>query len=176
MAIEDRLFQRHAGKSILLDSNLLLVFLTGYFDEQLLGRFKRVSAYSIQDYRILVRLLRSFRVLMTTPHVLTEVGNLANHLPEDVRKEWNRSFGALLLAQDRFPYFLERWVPAGQLAVMTEFAAFGIADASLRLLASEALVVTEDFRLSGVLRQQGLPVLNFQDIRKLAEGMNFGRE
>jgi uncharacterized protein YacL len=59
---------------------------------------------------------------------------------------------------------------------MPEFAAFGIADASLRLLASEALVVTEDFRLSGVLRQQGLPVLNFQDIRKLAEGMNFGRE
>ena len=176
MLLEDRLFAQHVGKSVLLDANLLLVFLTGSFDEQLFGRFKRVSAYSVEDYRLLVRLLGFFRVLITTPHILTEVSSLANHLPDRLKPDWYRSFGALLVAQDRFPNFLERWVPAGQLAATPEFAAFGIADASVRAFATEALIVTEDFRLSGVLKKQGVSVLNFEDIRKLRRAIGFDPE
>lgn len=176
MIQEDRFFARHVGKRVLLDSNLLLVFLTGSFDEQLFGRFKRVSAYSIEDYRLLIRVLGYFRVLITTPHILTEVSNLANSLPERIKPDWHRSFGALLAAQDRFPNFLERWIPALQLAITPEFSAFGLTDAGVSALSAEALVVTEDYRLSGALRQRGLSVLNFEDLRKLSKAVGFDPE
>jgi uncharacterized protein YacL len=54
---------------------------------------------------------------------------------------------------------------------MPEFAAFGITDAALTKLASDALVVTDDHRLSGVLQSQGVPVLNFGDLRNLQQLM-----
>jgi uncharacterized protein YacL len=50
---------------------------------------------------------------------------------------------------------------------MPEFLAFGITDAALTKLSSEALVITEDYRLSGALKGQGTPVLNFGDMRKM---------
>jgi rRNA-processing protein FCF1 len=50
---------------------------------------------------------------------------------------------------------------------MPEFSAFGITDAALTNLTSDVLVVTEDYRLSGVLQSQGVPIVNFRDFRKM---------
>ena len=169
MILDEQLFARHAGKSVLLDSNLLLVFLAGSLDISLFGRFKRVSAYTLKDYELLVRLLSSFTILLTTPHILTEVSNLANSLPEWLKPDWHRNIATLIASQQETPGLRERWTPAAELAKMPEFAAFGITDAALTNLSSEALVVTEDYRLSGVLRSQGVPVLNFSDLRKLQQ-------
>jgi uncharacterized protein YacL len=52
---------------------------------------------------------------------------------------------------------------------MPEFKAFGITDAALTNLSLDALVVTEDYRLSGVLQSRGIHVLNFGDLRKLQQ-------
>jgi hypothetical protein len=167
MTAEERLFARHVGKSVLLDSNLLLVFLAGSFDSRLFGSFKRVSAYTLKDYELLVRLLSSFTILLTTPHILTEVSNLANSLPEQSKPDWHKYIATLLASQQDTPGLRERWTPAVELAQMPEFSAFGITDAALTKLAPDALVITEDYRLSGVLRSQGVHVLNFGDLRKL---------
>jgi hypothetical protein len=167
MILEEQLFAHHKGRSVLLDSNLLLVLLIGSFDPKLFDRFKRVSDYTTEDYDLLVRLLGSFRILLTTPHIFTEVSNLANSLPERVKLDWFQSFAALLGSQTNTPGLRERWMSAETLAAMPEFSAFGITDAALSTLASEALIITEDRRLSGRLKQQGTPVLNFGDLRKL---------
>jgi hypothetical protein len=105
--------------------------------------------------------------LLTTPHILTEVSNLANSLPTHKKVGWFSFYAALLETQQRKPGIRERWMPAADLAQMPEFAAFGITDAALARLSSEALVVTEDYRLSGALRSQGISVLNFRDLRNL---------
>ena len=167
MTLEEQLFAHHKGKSVLLDSNLLLVFLSGSLSPRLFGQFKRVSAYTLDDYELLVRLLGAFTTLLTTPHILTEVSNLANSLPEWLKADWNRNFAALIASQHDTPGLRERWTPASELAQLPEFLAFGISDAALTELSSDALIVTEDYRLAGVLRSQGVPVLNFGDLRKL---------
>jgi hypothetical protein len=169
MTLEEQLFARHVGKSLLLDSNLLLVFLTGASDPGLFGRFKRISSYTIKDYELLVRLLNSFTVLLTTPHILTEVSNLANNLPDRSKAVWYRNFAKLILSEQDTPGLRERWTPAAELAETKEFAAFGIADSALASLSSEALVVTEDHRLSGALHSRGITVFNFGDLRKLKQ-------
>ena len=169
MLLEEQIFARHKGKSVLLDSNLLLVFLAGSFDPSLFGSFKRISDYTLNDYDLLVRLLSFFKTLLTTPHILTEVSNLANSLPEWLKPDWHRNIAALIASEQDHSSLKEQWTPAIELAKMPEFVAFGITDAALAKLASDALVVTEDHRLSGFLQSQGVPVLNFGDLRQLQQ-------
>ena len=171
MTLEEQLFARYVGKSVVLDSNLLLVFLAGSLDARLFGRFKRIRDYTLKDYELLVSLLSSFTVLLTTPHILTEVSNLANSLPDWFKPDWHRNIATLLASQHEIPGLRERWTPALELSLMPEFAAFGITDAAVTKLAEEALVVTADYRLSGVLQSQGVPVLNFCDLRKIQQLM-----
>jgi hypothetical protein len=167
MTLEEQLFERHAGKSVLLDSNLLLVFLSGLLGPHLFKRFKRISDYTINDYELLVRLLGHFTVLLTTPHVLTEVSNLANSLNEPYKRDWSMNLATLIASEQEAVGIREKWIPATELAQMPEFVAFGITDAALTRLSSEALVITEDYRLSGMLNGQGTHVLNFGDLRKM---------
>jgi len=167
MTNEESIFARNAGKDVLLDSNLLLLFVSGSVDFAVLSRFKRVSRYSPDDYELLARLLSSFRRLITTPHILTEVSNLANSLPGNMKARWFEKFASLVTVTGEMPHIDEEWIPADRLARLPEFIVFGITDAALSLVALKVLVVTEDYRLSGVLRSRDLPVLNFNDLRRI---------
>jgi hypothetical protein len=167
MILEEELFARYVGKSILLDSNLLLVFLTGSVGTHLFRVCKRVSDYTIEDYELLVRLLEYFTVLLTTPHIFTEVSNLANSLPQSYKRDWYRNLADLIASAKEPTGLREEWTPAVELAETSEFVAFGITDAALANLSSKALLVTEDHRLTGALRNQGISVLNFGDLRKI---------
>jgi hypothetical protein len=167
MTLEEELFARHAGRGVLLDSNLLLVFLSGLVGTHLFQRFKRISGYTIKDFELLVRLLGCFDVLLTTPHILTEVSNLANSLPGPHKREWYLNLATLIASEQGTVVLREKWTPAVELAGLPEFVAFGITDAALSKLSSDALVITEDYRLSGVLNGQGTDVLNFGDLRKM---------
>jgi hypothetical protein len=155
------------GKCIALDSNLLLVLVCGSMDVRLFKSFKRVSDYTVKDYELLVRLLQAFTVLIATPHVLTEVSNLANSLPESYRYEWNSTLAAIVGSEKISVGMREHWRQAAELVGRPEFLPFGLTDTALAELSSEALVVTEDYRLSGFLRNRGIPVLNFGDLRKI---------
>lgn len=167
MTLEEELFARHRGKSVLLDSNLLLVYLTGAIGTHLFGRFKRVSEYTIQDYELLVQLLRAFKVLSTTPHILTEVSNLANSLSGSYRQDWYTNFAELMAIEQEGAGVRESWIPAKQLAILPEFLEFGITDCAIIHFALDTLVITDDYRLSGALRSQGFDVLNFRDVRAI---------
>lgn len=167
MTLEEELFSRHIGRCIALDSNLLLVLVSGSMDVRLFKSFKRVRDYTIEVYQLLVRLLQAFTVLITTPHVLTEVSNLANSLSESYRYQWHATLAAIVGAKKASIGVQERWRPAAELVERPEFLPFGLTDTALTDLSSEALVVTEDYRLSGFLRDRGVPVLNFSDLRKI---------
>ena len=84
MTWQEKIYAQHVGKKLILDANLLLVLLIGIFNVGWLGKFKRVVGYSGQDYDLLVQFLAAFPTLLTTPHILAEVSNLAGGLPETV--------------------------------------------------------------------------------------------
>lgn len=167
MISEEHLFSRFKGKAVLLDANLLLVFLAGFLGARGFKSFKRVHDYTFGDYELLVRLLSSFSILLTTPHILTEVCNLADSLTGSLKRDWDLNFAVLVRSEKTRIGVRERWAPAAELSYLAEFSPFGIADTAVAQLASEALVVTEDHRLSGFLGSRGVPVLNFDDLRKL---------
>ncbi len=165
MLREELLFTRFKGKSVLLDSNLLLVFLTGSLGPRVFERFKRISSYSMDDYDLLVSFVACFSTLLTTPHILTEVSNLANSLPSWYKPEWYEKLAALIRCQNVAIQVHEKWIPAFELACFPEFSEFGITDSAVAKLCCESLVVTEDYRLSGVLQSRNIPVINYCDLR-----------
>lgn len=66
------------SKALLLDTNLLLLYLVGGKDPQLIDGARRLNAYTEEDFDLLYEFIESngFLQLVSTPHILTEVSNL----------------------------------------------------------------------------------------------------
>ncbi len=77
MSEAETLLARYKRKGVLVDSNLLLLLFVGLFDPARIKKFKRTGHFSEVDFRLLVNFLAYFDKAITTPHILTEVSNLA---------------------------------------------------------------------------------------------------
>jgi rRNA-processing protein FCF1 len=159
MLREDDLINKYRGRGILVDSNLLLLLLIGSHDLSLISRFKRTSGYTAEDYKLLADFVQMFASIATTPHVLTEVSNLANPLGSPIKEQWFGHFRRTLQLFEEHP------LEAQELSARNEFLVFGLTDTALCTLCEDVLLITEDYRLSGYLRSKNLPVINFCDIR-----------
>jgi len=73
-----QLINQHCGSGLLVDTNLLLLYLIGRTNRNRISKFKRTQAYTIEDFDLLHRFMAEFKTLITTPHVLTEVSNLGD--------------------------------------------------------------------------------------------------
>jgi hypothetical protein len=154
------LLRPYVGKPAILDSNLLLLNWCVQFDPSLVKSFKRLNTFRLTDFDLLVEVLKLFPVLRTTPHVLTEVSNLANSLPEWVKQDWSRHFSQQIRV---IPEDLTPSVTAAE----SELIWLGLTDAALATLATTHVVLTIDFPLSNALAGRGLNVINFVHLRSL---------
>ena len=146
-------------RGILLDTNLLILYLVGLTNRNRIGRYKRTQCYSEEDFDRLVRLLSLADVFFTTPHVLTQVSDLVK------------------LDSPEFELFLQlfgRWVgdtsehmtAAVELVGHPMFPRVGLADAGIGTVAEQGtVVVTDDFDLYLALAERELPVINFNHLR-----------
>lgn len=154
------LLRPYKGKPAILDSNLLLLHWCASFDRDLVRSFKRLNCFQIEDIELLAETLEVFSDLRTTPHVLTEVSNLANSLPGWVKENWSEHFVR------KVQVIPEEWTPAATIAT-GDFMWLGLTDAALAALATTHVILTLDFPLSNSLESQGLNVINFTHLRSL---------
>lgn len=159
----DSLSSAIAGNSafIVVDSNLLLLLILGSFDENLIGNFKRLAMFTVDDFHVLQQLVSKFRAIRVTPHILTEVSNLANSLPEREKRSWSEYFRRWILDE-----LQEQQIPAVELIKSEAFPHFGITDAALAESSRDMFIVTVDNRLASYLQRQRLRALNFNHLRK----------
>lgn len=159
--------RRHLRSGILVDTNLLLVYLVGLYDSvsgyQVIDGFRYTRGrYTTGDFERLAAVMEQFGNRITTPHILAEVSNMLGHLADSARET---CFG---LMKEIIPSLEERGVPAGDLSRDNMFVQFGVADSGIRKAAAEpCLVLTDDYRLSGYLDKIGIDALNFQHIKLL---------
>jgi hypothetical protein len=90
----DAVLARYRTAGVLVDTNLLLVYFVGAFDPALIPKFKRTRMYTLEDHPLLVRVLGFFEKVVTTPHILTEVSNLAGQLPSHLTRGVFEKFAA----------------------------------------------------------------------------------
>jgi hypothetical protein len=152
--------------SILVDSNLLLLLAVGLWNPRAIPSQKRLSNLTNDDFEVLRAFLSTFETIITTPHVLTEVSNLAGTASGQSRVEIFAQLASLCKILD------ERTLSAATLSGRLEFRVFGLTDAVLSELCSQTPLLTQDGRLAGHLRNKGFMALTLQDVRILRHQAN----
>jgi len=147
-------------KSLLIDSNLLLLLFVGLCDRARIAKFKRTAQFTGEDFERLEDFVGQFKEIVTTPSILTEVSNLLGQLPDELRSSFHEQF-ALDLKE-----LHEHYTPSRELGGEKSFARFGLTDtAILRVATSKCLVLTDDLRLAHYLRNLDVDVVNFNHLR-----------
>ena len=142
--------RKYSTKGILLDTNLLLVLLIGGVDRQRVGKFKRTADFGEDTFDVLVEFLQAFEKKVTTPHVLTEVSNLASSLYGDDRKLFFHAFRTFVMNSQ------EVSIPSAEAVIDENLAAFGLTDTIiLSEAAGKYLLITTDLALKSMFESTG---------------------
>ncbi|HEY8751116.1 MAG TPA: PIN domain-containing protein [Tepidisphaeraceae bacterium] len=156
------LIAKHRSRGILIDTNILLLYMVGLVEPAIVAnrRFKRTETFSLEDFEMLEGILEGFRVVVTTPSILTETSNLLGQLAEPARSKVFEALGRSIAVMK------ERYVAADRLQRESIFIRFGLTDSSILLAARNGfLILTDDFPLSNFLASEGLDVINFNHLR-----------
>lgn len=146
------LIQKTRRAGLLVDTNLLLLYLMGRSDRRSIGA-KRLEKYTIDDFMAVELLIDSFDRLVTTPHILAEVGNLA---PEKYLTRFVSDLGL----------FDEVFELATDIATGGDVSPLGLTDAAIARCARDGiLILSDDFPLTQRLEKRGQYVLNINHLR-----------
>ena len=156
----EELVERYRGRGLLIDSNLLLLLLVGGVDPSLVGRFKRTKQFTREDFFLLRDIVVPFTRIVTTPHILTEVSNLAGHLKGQDRDAFFQHLGESIQVLD------EQHIPARQVALDDWLVRLGITDTAVTLLINrDLLALTVDAQLASCIAGRNGDVINFNHLR-----------
>jgi rRNA-processing protein FCF1 len=147
---------------IIVDANLLLLYLIGRFDPKQISRFKRTYSFEADDYVLLSLILQQFQRIVTTPQVLTEVSNFSGQLAEPMRTKYFENLRTEICVLH------EEFLESCEVASGGAFVKFGLTDAGIhRLAQSQYAVLTTDSKLYEYLASQGIDAINFNHLRPL---------
>ena len=153
--------QNAQSNGILVDTNLLVLFVVGAVNRRRIPQFKRTSRYTPADYDLLTRVVGRFSLNYTLPHLLTEVSNLTD-LPGSERAAARALFRDIVSVLKEVPL-------ASRDACDTQcYPHVGLADAAIALAVQhhQCSVLTDDSDLCRVLAARGASVLNFDYLRQ----------
>jgi hypothetical protein len=155
------LIEKHRAKGVLVDTNLLVLFLVGTVNRQRILSFKRTGDFSIEDYDLLVRLIGWFGKLIATPHVLSQVSDLTDLTGNELTKI--RELFKVLVETIEESYDTSRLLVSDP-----AFKRLGLTDAAIATVCSRGvLVLTADAQLHFALQARDIDALNFNRIRAL---------
>lgn len=156
------LLSRYYTKGIIIDTNILLLYLVGSVNRERISRFKRTQQFISEDYDRLLEILENFQKIIITPNILTEVNSLANQLGEPEKTQCLIKF-TLLISQ-----ITEEYIESVAVASHNVFFRFGLTDCGIMLLAEDKyLVLTDDLKLYLYLKAIGIDTVNFNNLRSL---------
>ncbi len=156
------LLYKYSARGILINTNILLLYLIGLVNRERIPRFKRTAQFIPEDYDLLCQLVNSFQKVITTPNILTEVNSLANQLGEPERSQCLNIFARLI------SIISEEYLDSDSVTKHEFFARFGLTDCGIMYLAQDKyLVLTDDLKLSLYLKAQGIDAINFNNLRTL---------
>ena len=155
------LILRHASHGLLIDTNLLLLYGVGLYDRNHIPRFKRTRQYSIEDFDWLRQFVQFFQRIVTTPHILAELSNLA------VERRGAKPPPYLPVLLDLIRASKELYVEKDVILGADYLPRLGVTDTAVIELArrKKYLVLTDDFPLFGYLQSFECEAINMNHVR-----------
>lgn len=151
------LIQKYKQKGLLVDTNIILLYLVGSYDPSMIREFKRTSGFTEDDFERVWKFIKYFDLIITTPHVLTEVSDFID----------NRQYLQSVLKayiENAEEIFLESL----ELLKKETFLKFGLADTSVTFTAKDNyLIFTDDNPLYGFLINSQIDAVNLDQVRMI---------
>jgi len=153
-------------KKALLDTNLLLPYLIGHIMDT--EKFKHTKNFTQEDGELLSNLIMKYGGLCATPHVITEVSNLAGKLRNDQIKMFRVLLANYIKAVGEFS------ISSCELIYSPFYLKLGITDTALLTICKreKIVLITSDFPLANYAQKNGLEVINFNHLRQQNWGIN----
>ncbi|KKQ46175.1 MAG: hypothetical protein US63_C0005G0017 [Candidatus Moranbacteria bacterium GW2011_GWC2_37_8] len=151
-------------KGIIIDTNLLVLYIVGFYDAEYIEKFQRVKnkGYTKEDFEALLKLVSPFNKIFITPQILAEVSNLTFNDIKDNR--FLEYFNEVLRIIGDIE---EHHISKNMLLKMPMLSKFGFTDSSIMELAQkeDLPVITDDFPLYSLLINSGISAINMTHIR-----------
>jgi len=148
-------------RTVLVDTNLLVLLIIGLTDPELIGKHKRAQAFSADDFLLLELFLAGHEQVLVTPGILAETSNLLRQTAEPVRSALLARLAVLI------DNVTEVHIPGRTAASSSCFLRLGLTDCSILEAAKEAgHLVTVDLDLYLEAARTGLHATNFNHIRQ----------
>ncbi len=153
-------------RGLLIDTNLLVLYIVGSVNRDRIEQFKRTRQYSKSDYDLLLRVLGEFKSLYTLAHVMAEVSNLTDLSGAERLR-------ARQLLKDVLVILKEPALPSARAAQNDHYEQLGLVDAAIATAAREhrCAVLTDDLDLYCALSREGMDTINFTHLRAIAWGV-----
>jgi hypothetical protein len=146
--------------SLIIDANLLVLFIVGSTHRGLVAKHKRLRAFSLEDFDLLCRLLGSSPQVLVTPNALTEASNLLGYIAEPARTQVFETFRKLV------PFFTEEYIRSSVACKRTEFLRLGLTDSGLiEMSDTSRSILTTDLDLYLSALKLGISAINFNHLR-----------
>jgi hypothetical protein len=150
------LIQKYRSKGILLDTNLLLLYIVGSLDIEYIAKFKRTTQYTTDDFDIVADFLRLFSHTIVTPHILTEVSDFID----------NRAMLQALLKIFIEKEAEEKFTASKEIIQTQGFIEFGLADTATIYTGKDSfLIFTDDNPLYGFLSNSKIDTVSLDQLR-----------
>ena len=151
----------YSSKGLLIDTNLLVLLIVGTINPTQISSHKRTTSYSADDYSLLLAFANRFKLLVTTPNILTEASNLL--------EGYSYRGNYALVTLERFTQGTKEII-CESLSTMhgypKSYLKYGLSDAVIHRVASEKyLILTDDLNFCAYLQGNGLLSINFNNLR-----------
>jgi hypothetical protein len=148
--------------TLILDTNLLVLFVVGAASRDYISRHKRLTQFVPEDYDCLLEIIARANTVLVTPNTLSETSNLVAYITEPAKSDVMKVF-AKLIAESQ-----ELYVTSSESATKQEFVRLGLTDAALicAVEATNAVVLTTDLDLYLALLSKGKNPINFNHLRE----------
>ncbi len=147
-------------KQLVLDTNLLVLLVVGFTDENLIKRHKRVRTFTTDDFVLLQVFIEQYPKIITTPHVFAECSNLIRQIDTDTANLLLDSLKILVKT------ILEIYTPSEQLVDQNYYFRLGLTDVGLlKIIKDGAMLLTTDLDLYLAALEMGAHAENFNHLR-----------
>jgi hypothetical protein len=155
------LTEAESKRNLLVDSNLLVLFIVGSVRLSRITHFKRTSKYTVEDYFLLKDVMGQFGTFYTVAHVMSEVSNLTDlaGLERLIGREVLKQFAHLAL---------EPGIQSVTASRHQLFPELGLTDAAIATAARahDCVVLTDDLPLYLRLSAVDVSVINYAHLRE----------
>ncbi|OGF58921.1 MAG: hypothetical protein A2Y62_04520 [Candidatus Fischerbacteria bacterium RBG_13_37_8] len=144
--------------SIILDTNVFLLFIMGLLNPEKISSHKRTSIFTVNHFTYLEAVIRNYKNILICPNIITEIDNLLqNSFTGDDK------FRYLIITKEIFTKSIEKYYESKIVITDWEYERLGITDAVILRMAKEAdLLVSGDSTLCDYAKSLGITILDFK--------------